>query len=663
MYINRIEIAGFRNFHNFSIDFNDGLNVIVGANNSGKTGLLLAINLLSNPGNIEADDFNKNDLQLKFSSLDKKTPPEIIIKYHIKQEICEDNTDDESIIKLLPFISMDQILASKATTENPIKYTIYACVEAKYTINPKRIIDYREAVSSTTTFEEFYEKFLLCQKYYEWIYTNGITETLIDAKEATKIFKIDFIEAERKSKSVYDETKREIENYLKEDSSSAATLQCIQQDLSQRMKGAIKPVLDRISGVIEHENNNIGLYKGNVSISQDMRPSTSISGSYVIDVKDTKSGYILPLSHNGLGYNNLINMYMLVKLVEIQKDKDFRILCLEEPEAHLHPAMQYKLFKFLKQMDEENNLNQQIFVTTHSSNITAVAGLDNMYMMAYDRENDIPDCKQQSLRLQFLQDIEAQKHMMKFLDVTRSDMLFADKVIFVEGLAEKLLLPKFLEKCGYPYEDEHVSIVEVGGKNFQYFVRAFVNNPVKKKVLCITDCDFDWDFSSGAKTLSDYKNYKPLHVTTLETKFASAVNLKTVVQKCYGSTFEDDLFMCNIGNAKVAKKLLKIAMPISLHFYIDMCNISFSKWDYYRDKIPKKSQTKIFKIIDDVKQAMNAHPDQILLYKGLFFAKLFYAYVENKKGDIALSILVDEELLAEIKVPLYIKEGIKWLSI
>ena len=143
---------------------------------------------------------------------------------------------------------------------------------------------------------------------------------------------------------------------------------------------------------------------------------------------------------------------MLVKLVEIQKGKDFCILCLEEPEAHLHPAMQYKLFKFLKKLDEEENLNQQIFVTTHSSNITAVAGLDNMYMLAYDRESSPVDCRQQSLKKQFENDEPAKKHMMKFLDVTRSDMLFADKVIFVEGIAEKLLLPKFLEKCGFPYE-------------------------------------------------------------------------------------------------------------------------------------------------------------------------------------------------------------------
>ena len=197
-----------------------------------------------------------------------------------------------------------------------------------------------------------------------------------------------------------------------------------------------------------------------------------------------------------------------------------------------------------------------------------------MYMLAYDRDIFPVDCRQQSLKKQFENDEPAKKHMMKFLDVTRSDMLFADKVILVEGIAEMLLLPKFLEKWGYPYEDEHISIVEVGGKNFAYFVRAFANNPVKKKVLCVTDGDFVWKLGNSAKTLAEYKAHIPTHVSDLNLTFAGATNVKTVIQKSYGSTFEDDLFMCNIGNSKVSKALLKLALPISLHTFISKYGIS-----------------------------------------------------------------------------------------
>ena len=106
--------------------------------------------------------------------------------------------------------------------------------------------------------------------------------------------------------------------------------------------------------------------------------------------------------------------------------------------------MQYKLFKYIKKIDDENKLNQQIFVTTHSSNITSVAGIENMYMIDYNR--DLNEVVNISLLEQLKNKEDSKKHIMKFLDVTKSDMLFAKKIVLVEGLAEKLILPKFMEK-------------------------------------------------------------------------------------------------------------------------------------------------------------------------------------------------------------------------
>ena len=57
--------------------------------------------------------------------------------------------------------------------------------------------------------KSFFSALEICQKYYSWTYTNGVSETLVEAKEATKIFRVDFIEAERNSEAVYSETNRE----------------------------------------------------------------------------------------------------------------------------------------------------------------------------------------------------------------------------------------------------------------------------------------------------------------------------------------------------------------------------------------------------------------------------------------------------------------------
>jgi len=662
MYIKSLKISNYRNFANFEMNFHKGLNVIIGSNNSGKTGLLSAIALINDTDEVNFDDFNKNDLQTHFIDKYKTVPPEIVIEYKIEHTISEENTDDESIIKLLPFIMINESLDSKNESKtNPSIYEIIVNVKMLYSLDSKKIGEYTTAVSSVSTFEEFYDIFCLFQKYYSWNFTNCISDSSINKRDVRNLFKVDFINAERNNHDIYSLTKGEIEDFL-EHEDNINTTQKLQQDLSSAIKEAIHSVTDKISELIKNGSSDIGLKKGNVDISQNVRASTSISNSYFIDIQDTKSNYILPLSHNGLGYNNLINMYILIKLFEYQKSGDFRILCLEEPEAHLHPAMQYKLFKFLKKLDEEDNLNQQIFVTTHSPNITAVAGLDNMFMLAYDRTASCSDCKQQSMRKQLESEKEAKKHMMKFLDVTRSDMLFADKIIFVEGIAEKLLMPKFMEKCGYPYEDEHVSIVEVGGINFQHFTKLFANNPVHKKILCITDIDFKWEQDGKVRRTSTYARFKSCRILKMKKEIRDIDNLDIRCQHNYGRTFEDELFICNFENIDTACKLLKIALPDSLHSYIDKNKTMFNMWNDNLANINKKSQEKIKKLIIPFIDACKKYPADVKIYEKIFFAELFLSYASKQKGNVALSILVDDDLITKIIVPSYIKEGIQWLS-
>lgn len=73
-----------------------------------------------------------------------------------------------------------------------------------------------------------------------------------------------------------------------------------------------------------------------------------------------KTGIEVPIINNGMGYNNLIYISLLLsKFKMITSDeygenaKVFPILLVEEPEAHLHPALQYNFLKFLK--DEVSN--------------------------------------------------------------------------------------------------------------------------------------------------------------------------------------------------------------------------------------------------------------------------------------------------------------------
>ena len=673
MYINQIHIQNYRSFNDFTMDFHKGLNVIIGANNSGKTGLLRAINLLNSPSDISIDDFNKNNL-LRYSELYMETAPCIVIEYTIRHIIREDDTEDESIIYLLPFLGIKEFTDSRNKTDGGVEYDIVAKVRAVYSLDIKQLEEYKQAVSTATDYESYMltlKRFV--ERHYLWTYTNGVSDTRIEPKAATGLFNIRFIGAERTIEDVRSETKREITSFTN-DSQNAADFDNFKKGVSSGLEELLSESITKLSNLFENENNEIGLEKGNVAISSAVHPNFSLADTYITEVKDTKKGYTLPLQYNGLGYNNLINIYMLIKLTEIRRGKDFHVLCLEEPEAHLHPAMQYKLFKYLKHLDDSDDLNQQIFVTTHSSNISAVAGIDNMFMLAYDRDREEEDCCQQSLKKLFSNingvtaKEEAKKHLTKFLDVTRSDMLFSDKVILVEGIAEKLLLPLFMELCGCSYEDEHVSVVEIGGKHFKYFVELFNGNAVKKKVLCITDKDFKWIDFDGDKKLKSYTEYAchtPTHITDLNAAF-HIDNLHVCTQSLGGRTFEDEFFLANMEDIDIAKNLFKRAVADAVSVFVDQYGFNINEWDLHISEMDGRSRNTIKRYLNAFKERIDASAERTVFYEKLIFAEIFLHYAREKKGDVALGVLTDEAFInddgsSKLAVPKYIREGLEWL--
>ena len=173
MYIKKIHIKNYRNFDDFTMEFHKGLNVIIGANNAGKTGLLYAIKLLRSPLEVSIDDFNKNNL-LRYADLYLDDAPSIVVEYYITHRILEDDTSDESIVRLLPFLGIKEFSENRTESEGHVEYKISAKIKASFVLDIKYLDDYKKEFKSVDNFDEYFmmlNRFV--EKHYSWNYTNG----------------------------------------------------------------------------------------------------------------------------------------------------------------------------------------------------------------------------------------------------------------------------------------------------------------------------------------------------------------------------------------------------------------------------------------------------------------------------------------------------------
>jgi len=200
----------------------------------------------------------------------------------------------------------------------------------------------------------------------------------------------------------------------------------------------------------------------------------------------------LELSQNGLGYNNLIYMSILLGNLRDSDNEEtaYTALCIEEPEAHLHPQLQKSFFNYLMSyLDEDYPF--QIFITSHSPILVAHSNLDSLIILE-NINNKINAINWNALNL----DEKDINYFNKFFSMSKSNLFFAKKVIFVEGSTERLLLPFFAKIKQTSFENENIELIELGSiNNVFHYANLFLNTGekeyLKKKCAILVDNDKD----------------------------------------------------------------------------------------------------------------------------------------------------------------------------
>ncbi|RLZ07847.1 ATP-dependent endonuclease [Acinetobacter sp. 2JN-4] len=543
MYIKKLIVKNFKKILTRTFEFNEKVNIIVGDNDSGKSTILEALDLVANNcyrGKnlnqvISSDLFNETVVQ-KFLKGDFSigTLPEILIEMYL-EDCPEYRGKNNSLNK----------------EEDGIYIRI--CFDDELTKTYNDFISGGVKVDSIPT--EFYK--------VEWFSFGW---------ESIKFLN-------RKMKGLFIDPTRLHPTYGKS------------QYLSNIINTALtKPEQALLSLNYRKIKKTFGEQEQIKSLNGKLDATKLVTEQNLSIIADTTTGNIeaglqlavndISFPHIGKGEQNKIQ----IKLALINKGGNVNFIMIEEPENHLSHTNLSKLIKFI-----DDNSTSQIFITTHSSYVLNKLSLKNLCLIANEY-----------LRLSEI-DSETAKTLQRLPGYDTLRIVLSQKIILVEGPSDELLLKKiYYEKYSKLPEEDGIDIIVVRGIGFKHYLN--IAKHIKTKVNVIKDNDgsyrknievysqqFDYEninfFSEKNDTLKslepslieanskDIKTLETLAKIALSTKAFNELNAKTTLldKKLYfTSVYVGENGDKNYGAKKVdsAIRIFENSKPVNYPAYL-----------------------------------------------------------------------------------------------
>jgi AAA15 family ATPase/GTPase len=215
-----------------------------------------------------------------------------------------------------------------------------------------------------------------------------------------------------------------------------------------------------------------------IKIPNKGREANKLEIELILEKKEEK-----PISSIGTGVHEIIILGLYLMLLS-----EPCIVCIDEPELHLHPGLQRKFLKWIYE-----NTKHQYFIATHSN-----AFLDCDIPKTVFNTKLVNDATT-------IEKCETSKAVCNILDdlgIRASEILQTNGIIWVEGPSDRIYIKKWLElaRCEYK-EGFHYSFQYYGGRVLSHYsveadeFNEFINMLViNRNAFIVMDSDMEKDY-------------------------------------------------------------------------------------------------------------------------------------------------------------------------
>lgn len=419
MRIDRLYIKGFRNYKEATVNFNKST-LIIGANDVGKTNLVYALQILMDRS---VSDYSFELKDSDFYAYEETN--EVVIRAYLS-----DVVEDCVVARMPGYISNDgkMVLQYKAWRQDgKVDYQFY-CGKS----------DGEEDLKECAG--PFYRKYL----------------------------NIKYIGSRRDFWGYINKSKMQLLNQAKQNRKEEiiAADDALYAELAERLKFVDEkiPELSYVKNATEQLNGELS------KLSIHNKEQEVLFDTSAMDIEQVISNVSISSKHKDkrlvIGGEGRINqIYLSLWATQNQQtstSNEVSIVCIEEPEAYLHPHQQRELAAYLGQM-----LNGQVILTSHSPYIVSEFSPNSIIRLYKDKNNQTNVASEGCSEA-----IEAGFEGLGYrMSVLPAEAFFADYVILVEGPSEEMLYRTLAHQIGIDLDRLNISILCVNGVDFVTYVK------------------------------------------------------------------------------------------------------------------------------------------------------------------------------------------------